>query len=215
MIDTIIFDFDGLLVDSETVFYQLYQDLLIQYGKGFTKKQYGEKYCGRKLTENINDIINDFSLPLSFDEVNNFIEEDEERYIQKGIPLKSGALELLNYLKKNNYKIILATSSLPERAIRILKYNKVENYFNAMVFGPDVKRGKPEPDVFLLAKDNANSNKENCLVLEDSQQGIMAACSAGIKVVCIPDVKMPDKDILVKCEKVYSDLSEVITYLAE
>lgn len=215
MIDTVIFDFDGLLVDSETVFYQLYQDLLTQYGKGFTKKQYGDKYCGRKLTENINDIINDFSLPLSFDEVNHFIEEDEERYIQKGISLKSGALELLNYLKKNNYKIILATSSLPERAIRILKYNKVENYFNAMVFGPDVKRGKPEPDVFLLAKDKVNSNKENCLVLEDSQQGIMAACSAGIKVICIPDVKMPDNDILLKCEKVYSDLSEVITYLGE
>ncbi|MDO4378652.1 MAG: HAD family phosphatase [Erysipelotrichia bacterium] len=213
MINTVIFDLDGLLVDSETVFYQLYQDLLSKYKKGFSKKEYGEKYCGRKLINNINDIIADYQLPLTFEQVEKFIADDEEEYIQKGIPLKKGAKELLDYLREKGYKIVLATSSLPERALRILDFNHVTDYFKTMIFGPDVKNGKPHPDVFLLAAQKAQADVTDCLVLEDSQQGITAAFNAGIKVICIPDVKYPPKDVADLCEDIYTNLAEVITYL--
>ncbi len=213
MINTVIFDLDGLLVDSETVFYQLYQDLLSRYNKGFSMKEYGEKYCGRKLVNNINDIIADYRLPLTFEQVDKFIADDEEKYIQKGIPLKKGARELLDYLREKDYNIVLATSSLPERAMRILDFNHVTDYFKAKVFGPDVKNGKPNPDVFLLAAQKVQADVADCLVLEDSQQGITAAFNAGIKVICIPDVKNPAKEVADLCENIYSSLAEVIAYL--
>ncbi len=213
MINTVIFDLDGLLADSESVFYQLYQDLLAPYGHSFTMKHYGETYCGKTLKENMQSIVKDYDLPLTPQQAQKFMEEDEESYMQKGIPLKNGAKILLDYLKEHNYNIVLATSSLPERALRILRFNEAVEYFDAMVFGPDVKKGKPEPDVFLLAAEKVNAKVENCLVLEDSEQGVLASYRAGIRVICIPDVKMPSRDYIEISEGIYDNLTEVISYL--
>lgn len=213
MVETVIFDLDGLLADSETTFYQLYQDLLQPYGHSFTKKYYGEVYCGKQLIENMKSIVVDYNLPLTWQQAKAFMEEDEEQYLQKGIPLKKGAQELLDYLKENEYKIVLATSSLPKRAMRILNFNGVADYFDAMIFGPDVEKGKPEPDVFLLAAEKVGTNPEYCLVLEDSEMGVQAAFQANMRVICIPDVKMPSRDYIEVSEGIYDDLTDVIDYL--
>lgn len=213
MINTVIFDLDGLLADSESVFFQLYQDLLNPYGHSFTMKHYGETYCGRQLWDNMRSIVKDYNLPITPEQCKSFIDEDEEKYMQKGIPLKKGAHKLLEYLKQQKYNIVLATSSLPERALRILEFNQVTDYFSAMVFGPDVKKGKPEPDVFLLAAEKVNAKAENCLVLEDSEHGVLAAYRAEMRVICIPDVKMPSRDFIEISEGIYDNLLEVIDYL--
>ena len=81
----------------------------------------------------------------------------------------------MTYLKNNQCKMILATSSTGERALSILDQNEVTAYFDYMVFATEVKKSKPNPDIFLKACEYAKEPPENCLVLEDSEAGIQAA----------------------------------------
>lgn len=159
------------------------------------------------------EIIRQFRLPISVEEGLAFSDTFEEKYIQDGIELKKGAKELLRYLKAEHYKISLASSSIRERALSILRQHNVETYFDAFTFGNEVPHGKPAPDIFLSACQKTGIPPENSLVLEDSEAGIQAAFSAGIPVICVPDMKRPGKEFLEKSLAVVDSLSQVINYL--
>ncbi len=213
MIDTVIFDLDGLLIDSEYSFYKMDENFLRRYDKTFSLDDYVKYHCGKTVIDNISLFIKKYYLPISLDEGLKIINEDIQKDIDRGIPLKKGAKELLDYLKENRYKIVLATSSTKERALTLLEKDQVLDYFDGYVFGSDVKHGKPYPDVFLKAADIVDSDPKKCLVLEDSEAGIKAAYDAHIKVICIPDLKMPDNDHQKLLEAMLPSLDEVITYL--
>ena len=213
MIDTVIFDLDGLLIDSEYSFYKMDENFLRRYDKTFSLDDYVKYHCGKTVIDNISLFIKKYYLPISLDEGLKIINEDIQKDIDRGIPLKKGAKELLDYLKENRYKIVLATSSTKERALTLLEKDQVLDYFDGYVFGSDVKHGKPYPDVFLKAADIVDSDPKKCLVLEDSEAGIKAAYNAHIKVICIPDLKMPDNDHQELLEAMLPSLDEVITYL--
>ncbi len=213
MIDTVIFDLDGLLIDSEYSFYKMDESFLKRYDKTFSLDDYVKHHCGKTVIDNISLFIKKYYLPISLDEGLKIINEDIQKDIDRGIPLKKGAKELLDYLKENRYKIVLATSSTKERALTLLEKDQVLDYFDGYVFGSDVKHGKPYPDVFLKAADIVDSDPKKCLVLEDSEAGIKAAYNAHIKVICIPDLKMPDNDHQKLLEAMLPSLDEVITYL--
>ena len=157
--------------------------------------------------------IQSYHLPINLEEGLSFIDQREKYYLDQGIPLKTGTKELLKYLKENNYKIILATSSKPLRAKTILKQNHVEDYFDDYVFGSELKHSKPFPDIFNIASQKANSKKEECLVLEDSEAGIEASYHANIKVICIPDIKQPAKEYQEKTYQMMDSLLDVIELL--
>ena len=159
------------------------------------------------------NLIQSYHLPINLEEGLSFIDQREKYYLDQGIPLKTGTKELLKYLKENNYKIILATSSKPLRAKTILKQNHVEDYFDDYVFGSELKHSKPFPDVFNIASQKANSKKEECLVLEDSEAGIEASYRANIKVICIPDIKQPAKEYQKKTYQMMDSLLDVIELL--
>lgn len=213
MINTVIFDMDGLLIDSEMMWYQLYQRLLEPYGYGFSLEDYTQTYSGRVLLEILSEVKERFHLPYCPEKEVEELFSWEEEYIEKGIPLKSGARELLKYLKENHYKILLATSSVPKRAHKILESNEVDAYFDDMAFGSEVKRGKPYPDIFLKACEKVGEKPENCLVLEDSEAGVHAAYAAGIPVICIPDLKQPNQQMKEETTEILSSLYQVIDYL--
>ena len=137
----------------------------------------------------------------------------ENRFIAQGVDLKYGAKELLSYLKDNNFKIAIASSSTRDRALTILKQHNIVEYFDDFVFGNEVEKGKPNPDIFLKACDKLSEKPEKCLVLEDSEAGIQSAYSANIPVICIPDMKVPNDSYLNMTKEVLSSLEEVISYL--
>lgn len=210
---TIIFDLDGLLIDSEVISYQLYQDLLGQYGYSFTIEDYAQNYSGKTALGNMAAIIKRFQLPISVQEGLDFVFSREEEYFIKGVALKSGAKDLLDYLKKSKCKIVLASSSTRERALFALEQHKIEKYFDEMVFGAEVKKGKPNPDIFLKACEKAKVKPEDCFVLEDSEAGIQAAFSANIPVICVPDMKKPEDRFQEMTEAILPSLLEVMPYL--
>lgn len=94
-----------------------------------------------------------------------------------------------------------------------MRQHNIIEYFDEFVFGNEVEKGKPNPDIFLKACDKISVNPEECLVLEDSESGIQAAYSANISVICIPDMKVPNQYYLNMTKAVLSSLEEVIYYL--
>lgn len=209
----VIFDLDGLLVNSEIVTYKLYSHLLETYGQHMEIEEYIHDYSGKTARINMESLIEENDLPISVEDGLAFVAKKEQDYLERGIALKPGAIELLDYLKEHHYKILLASSSNRDRALCILKKNKIDTYFDKLVFGTEVKRGKPYPDIFIKASEYAGERPSDCLVLEDSEAGIMAAYSAGIDVICIPDLKMPEVRFCKLTLARLKSLEEVIPYL--
>ena len=116
MIKAVIFDLDGLLANTEIISYRIYQDMLAKYNFSFSIEYYAQNYSGKSEKNNLTSIIALFELPMRLEEGYKYVEKREMELLEKGVELKSGAKELLQYLISNNYKIGLATSSKRERA---------------------------------------------------------------------------------------------------
>lgn len=195
MVNTVIFDLDGLLVDSELMTYEFYKRVVSENGYNFSLKEYTDTYCGRTAVRNMTELISNYNLPFNVDEGMVLTRRAEKEYLTtNGVPLKKGAKELLDFLKSNGYGIYLASSSGKERAYMILEKNGIKEYFDDGVFGDEIEHSKPSPDVFLKAMEKARKSTKECLVLEDSEAGIHAAYAAGIPVICIPDLKQPSEE---------------------
>ncbi|CUP79361.1 HAD family hydrolase [Clostridium baratii] len=213
MIKAVIFDLDGLLIDSEIISYKIYKEILNQFGHDFSIEEYAQNFSGKTEVKNVTNLIDTYSLPWTVDIGLNNVLEMESKFIDQGVALKTGAKELLEYLKDKCFKIAIASSSTEDRALTILRQHNIIEYFDEFVFGHEVKKGKPNPDIFLKTCDKLSEKPEECLVLEDSEAGIQAAYSASIPVICIPDMKVPNQHYLDMTKTVLRSLKEVIYYL--
>ena len=104
MTNAIIFDLDGLLIDSEIIAYKIYQEILQEYGYEFSVKEYAENYSGKTEIKNVTRIIESYHLPLTLEQGIEKVEVLEKGMIAQGVALKAGAKELLAYLKANGYE---------------------------------------------------------------------------------------------------------------
>ena len=213
MIKAVIFDLDGLLVDTEIISFKIYEEMLSSFNISFSQQEYARNYSGKTEITIITNLIQSFHLPWSIDEGLSKCLEIEERLLNQGVALKTGAYELIEYLKDNHYKTALASSSTKERAFKLLDQHNIRNLFDEFVFAEDVSHSKPHPEVFFKACNKLILNPEECVVLEDSENGILAAHHADIPVICIPDMKTPSYYHLNLCTKVFHTLHEVKTYL--
>ena len=213
MIKAVIFDLDGLLIDSEIISYKIYKEILGQFGHDFSIKEYAQNFSGKTGVKNITNLIDTYSLPWTIETGVKKVLEIESKFLAQGVALKTGAKELLTYLKDKCFKIAIASSSTEDRALNILKQHNIIEYFDEFVFGHEVENGKPSPDIFLKACDKLSEKPEECLVLEDSEAGVQSAYSASIPVICIPDMKVPNQCYLDMTKAVLHSLEEVIYYL--
>ena len=209
----VIFDMDGLMIDSERVTYNEYVKKLAQLGHhDFTEELY--RNCLGKNKQGICQVFidhygQDFPMTEVWDDVHVWIDESLRQYV----PKKKGLVELLEYLKANNYKTIVATSSGRARVDEILKNADLTKYFDDTICGDEVTHGKPHPEIFLTACQKLNVKPEEALVLEDSEAGILAAYDGHIDVICVPDMKYPEPQFVKKVTKIVDSLDEVIDYL--
>lgn len=213
MTKAVIFDLDGLLIDSEIISYKIYKEILYEFGYEFSKEEYAQNYSGKTEIANVSNLIDIYNLPWTVELGLSRVLEIENKFLAQGVELKLGARKLLSYLKENCFKIAIASSSTEERAFNILRQHNIIDSFNVFVFGDEVKNGKPSPDIFLKACDKIWNKPEECLVLEDSEAGIQAAFSANIPVICIPDMKVPNQYYLNMTKAILNSLDEVISYL--
>ena len=213
MIKAIIFDMYGLMIDSERVTFECYQerlkDMNLTMDEEFYKTLLGKPIKG--IYQRFYDVYgNDFPIQNVIQDVHQLM---AERFETEGVPVKKGLVELLHYLKDNNYKTIVATSSNRDRVDKILAQAKITEFFDDSICGDEVTKGKPNPEVFLKSCQKLGVNVDEAIVLEDSEAGIQASYDANIKVICIPDMKYPEKQYEEKTFKILKDLTEVTAYL--
>ena len=213
MIKAIIFDMDGLMIDSERVTFECYQerlkDMNLTMDEEFYKTLLWKPIKG--IYQRFYDVYgNDFPIEKVIQDVHQLM---AERFETEGVPVKKGLVELLHYLKDNNYKTIVATSSNRDRVDKILAQAKITEFFDDSICGDEVTKGKPNPEVFLKSCQKLGVNVDEAIVLEDSEAGIQASYDANIKVICIPDMKYPEKQYEEKTFKILKDLTEVTAYL--
>ena len=213
MIKAIIFDMDGLMIDSERVTFECYQEILkgmnLTMDEEFYKTLLGKPLKG--IYQRFYDVYgNDFPIEDVIKDVHALM---AKRFETEGVPIKTGLKSLLEYLKENNYKTIVATSSNRDRVDTILSQAQITDYFDDSICGDEVTKGKPNPEVFLKSCQKLGVNVDEAIVLEDSEAGIQASYDAGIKVICIPDMKYPEKQYEDKTFKILKDLNGVTEYL--
>lgn len=134
----------------------------------------------------------------------------EEIVEEDGVPHKKGLTEILDYIKENGIKAAIATSTSNERAVYNLEEGKVIQYFDEVISGDMVDKSKPEPDIYLLAAKKLGLRPEECMVLEDSKNGIISARRANCLAVLVPDIIPVDDEMIEAADYVCEDLLEVI-----
>ena len=201
-----IFDMDGLLLDTE----RLYQESWVEMAKRFGQKPdpaFPTAVSGTS-GEGMRAVIRKHYPavdPGAFQA--GCLARVDEILDKQGPPVKPGARELLEYLSARGVKIAVASSSKHQRILSNLRAVELDQFFDAVVSGQEVERGKPEPDIFLLAAKKIGRAPEDCYVFEDSVNGVRAGMAAGCVTVMVPDLAAPPKDLAVS--KVCSSLLEV------
>ena len=211
----VIFDMDGLLFDTEIVYYEASQMVADQMGFPYDKELY-LKYLGvsdEEVWAKYHQIFASFGKNNVQKFIKDAYEETIRRFSLGAVQLKPGVIELLDFLEEHRIPKVVASSNQRHIIELLLEKNQLTNYFETIVSAENVKRAKPDPEIFLLAHEYLGTKKQETLVLEDSKNGILAAASAEIPVIMIPDLLAPSEDLQQKTLAVLSSLHEVPGYL--
>ncbi len=209
----IIFDMDGVLIDSERISFQCFQEVLKEYKYTMDEQVY-LKFIGRNVQGIKEVLLKEYGDDFPFDEI--YKKKSQlalETTNKNGVIVKPGVHELIDYLREKGYKIAVATSTRRERALELLEEAKVKSKVNFVVCGDEVKNSKPDPEIFLKAAVGLGVEPENCIVIEDSDSGITAAHAAKMKGIHVPDMKQLEDNVRDLAFKICKNLLEVKEYI--
>lgn len=213
MLQCVIFDMDGTLLDTERVTmpiwiaagkslgYEIQEDFMLSIlgtNRPFYEKQltctYGSDFPLPQFRQRIEALTADY-------------------YATHPVPLKAGAMELLQVLKERGITVVLATSSDFEEAERNLVGAGIRSYFDVVVTGDMISHGKPQPDIFLRAMQEAKSTPDRSIVIEDSHNGFLAGIAAGCRTFLVPDLIAPQPADAARAAGVLKSLRDLIPLL--
>lgn len=194
-IQAAIFDMDGVLIDSEPLHFMSDITLLKKLNIE-TNKEYHNKYVGFSAPDKWKDIIAEFNIQNSLQEVLNMsVSTKLELLSQSDYGPIEGIPELLEELNANKIPVAVASSSSGQFIQEVLKKIKLEKYITKWVSGETVERSKPEPDIFLKTAEVLRVNPKGCVVIEDSKNGVIAAKRAGMKCIGFVNVNSGKQDL--------------------
>jgi HAD superfamily hydrolase (TIGR01509 family) len=213
MIKGIVLDMDGVMFDTERLAIKAWSFAGAQAGLSITEELV-MKTIGLN-TENTKRVLFErLGSDFDFEAVRKIRVDYALDYIERnGMPMKYGLFELLDYLKTNCYKITVATSTESAKVKYYFSKSGLSEYFNEIVCGDMIIKGKPEPDIYLKACEMLGLTPPECLALEDSPNGILSAYRAGMKPVMIPDLIEPDDELRRTIYAEVPTLSHVIPLL--
>ena len=213
MTNTIIFDMDGVLFDTERISCECWDEVGRTMGLGDLSK--GVKGC---VGLNKNDarilMCNLYGEEFPFEEFRSTVHAlMKRRFLEEGIPLKEGVVEILDYLTENGYIIGLASSTGKKSVMEHLEQTGLTHYFRTIVTGDMVEHSKPMHDIYLKACEELGVTPFNAIAIEDSPNGIRSAYRAGMKPVMVPDLIEPTPEIEAMLYGKFYSLLDVVDYL--
>lgn len=204
-----IFDMDGLLLDSERVILETWQEVAREHGAQLTREAYVQ-LIGRRGAD-VRELFRSM-LPASFpfETARGHVQERvKARREREGFTVKPGARVLLERLRRARVPCAVASSTRLDEVERRLTLTKLREHFAACAGGDEVEHGKPAPDIFLLAARRLNIAADACLAFDDVEHGARAALAAGMQVVIVPDLKPASAEISALTWAVLPSLEEV------
>lgn len=213
MYKAVLFDMDGLVIDTEKHYQKAWIQAANELGFKMTANEHLYlRSCSKKYAEPLMQKF--FGPDFDYDKVRNRRKEIMEEDLQKfDIEKKPYVDEILDFLKENRIKRALVTATREEKAREYLKKTKLEDKFDKIICTDMVKNGKPDPDIYLFACKKINEKPIDCLALEDSPNGVRSANSAGIDVIMVPDLSEPDEETAKIILKRAGSLKDVISFL--
>ena len=213
MLKAAVFDMDGLMFDTETLVYRNWQAMMDEAGYPYSLDDF-KQTVGKRKAEVQNFYFGKYGADFPYWD---FSEKGRGMYLEyvaeRGVPVKPGLHELLEYLRSKDFGIALATSTSRKTTELNLESAGVQGYFDVLVCGDDVKNGKPHPEVFLTAAARLGEAPEACVAFEDSINGIKSAFAAGMKTVMVPDMLQPTNEILPMIDCLCDSLEKSIPFI--
>ena len=210
MLKAIIFDMDGVLVNSEPLHRKAYFDMFEEFNLNVSNRLY-ESFTGKSTSAICKELCEIFDLSISHEKLmlskrkhfKTIFDNDPE------FQMIDGALSLIKDYFYNNLTLILASSASMTNINRIFKKFDLDKFFKAKISGADLKESKPNPEIFIKAAKLSGFNKSECVVIEDSTNGITASKSAGIYCTGFnsPNSKNQNYD---KADLVVSNFNEIM-----
>ena len=205
----VIFDMDGLLLDTERIFLDAFKKTCGELGFKFDMSLF-VKLIGTNSVKTKDIMINGFGRGFSYDRFReNWIRNVTGYLANHSIPLKKGALNLLEKIKRTKLPMAVATSTACNDALRSLKGAGIDRYFLFVIAGDQVEKGKPDPEIYLKAAGRLDVDPKECIVFEDSENGVKSAFAAGMDVIQVPDLVKPSDEIKALGHRIFDSLDDV------
>ena len=205
----VIFDLDGLLADSEPWWNQIDAKLLAEYGVTY-RGEYHRNVLGVSYRLAIEFYKNAFHISAPVEELMRRRAEITTEFFANRVGLFPSAKVTLERLREMKLYLAVATSSVSASARPFLERTGIRRLFDMIITGDEIERGKPYPDIYLLAAEKLHVDIDGCLVIEDALAGIAAAKAANMRVAAIPDTRFVDpREYMNEADYVLRDLSEI------
>jgi HAD superfamily hydrolase (TIGR01509 family) len=215
-IKAVIFDMDGLMYDSERLAREAWRDIGARHGLDFTDDLIGQT-IGLKCSEVRSLLQRHFDAAGAEVNARDLHRERNELLIDRieaeGAPVKPGLYDLMDHIRALGLQAAVASASSPRRVDALLRKSGLADAFDAVVTGADAENGKPAPDLFFEAAARLGREPQECLVLEDSANGALAAHAAAMPLILIPDEVEPAEEIRALALAVLPSLADVIPLL--
>jgi HAD superfamily hydrolase (TIGR01509 family) len=210
MLSAVIFDLDGLLADSEPWWNQIDAKLLADYGVKYCG-EYHQNVVGVSYRVAVEFYKKAFGLSVPTEEMMRRRGEIATEFFANRVGLFPNVKEVLEELRQMKLHLAVATSSVSASARPFLDQHQLTGFFEVIVTGEEVERGKPAPDIYLCAAQKLGIPADTCLVVEDALPGVAAAKAANMRVAAIPDTRFVDlRNYEKKADYILKSLKELL-----
>lgn len=211
----VMLDMDGLMLDTERIYYRAQREAAAQLGFDADDKLM-ISFVGLSVEECELRMRDAAGPGFQLEEYRTLWPRLWRDYVsQDGVPHKTGLTPLLDWLREDRIPCAVVTSTFEDDALLSLRAAGIDQHFDVVVSGDMVAQSKPAPDIYLLAAERLDVNPKKSVALEDSDAGVLAAVSAGMRAIMIPDLREPSEEARAAADAVLSTLTEALPLLKE